>query len=613
MASNQVLKPPSSLELRAELQALVERDLLGPAGGEDEIIDEPTVRTRYLLGLLAPRGHAPLDANDLDESGDIAEDGNAGGQDGNADSRIPYVGGAAMLPSSIGMTFTVTAETPSIEITARWGHYQRENSETLKTAAGEPKRVWRRSQIQGVQEFSLQEGQLPSWKPNPEQSLVYVMGLCRRHDDAWTITLFLVNGQPEPKTSKDTAWVFQPELIVTAPGNAPAFIKRSLPEHLNKTDIEDRTMAMLNRRRLEFGVGHGVGIHAELAPGTWNRATRVCTRIIPRAEVERMDAPQPEQIPGLNDTVIDMKTLAETPTGSFGAALEPLVKAYEAWIDERAASLEAPPADLLPYQDVAQSSMENCRETLHRIRAGMELLDTNEQAADAFRFANAAMWQQRIHSLYARYARQGQERHIDDIDEPKNRSWRPFQLAFILLNLPSLADPTHAERTDPTNAIADLLWFPTGGGKTEAYLGVAAFTMAIRRLQGDLGGYGSGAGVTVLMRYTLRLLTLQQFQRAATLIAACEVIRRDDPKKWGAEPFRIGLWVGQRSTPNRTTEAAEAIKTKHSAEWSGNVGGRGTPAQLTNCPWCGQPIEPGRDIVVEPVDRRTRTYISVLQ
>src|SRR5690606_9280404 len=125
--------------------------------------------------------------------------------------------------------------------------------------------------------------------------------------------------------------------------------------------------------------------------------------------------------------------------------------------------------------------------------------------------------------------------------EVSNHAWRTFQLAFILLNLPALTDPTHAER----GKLVDLLWFPTGGGKTEAYLGVAAYTMAIRRLQGMVGDRSGHAGVAVLMRYTLRLLTLQQFQRATALLCACEMIRREDPAKWGSEPFRIGLWVGR--------------------------------------------------------------------
>jgi hypothetical protein len=163
-----------------------------------------------------------------------------------------------------------------------------------------------------------------------------------------------------------------------------------------------------------------------------------------------------------------------------------------------------------------------------------------------------------------------------------------------------LADPRHPDRSDAPTAAADLLWFPTGGGKTEAYLGVAAFTLAIRRLQGELGGLSGAAGVAVLMRYTLRLLTLQQFQRAATLICACEMIRREDPAVWGHEPFRIGLWVGQRSTPNWTKDAAEAIKQDRDTGFSGAA------ARLTNSrtvPGAGGPSSPAAISGSRPMSR----------
>jgi hypothetical protein len=174
-------------------------------------------------------------------------------------------------------------------------------------------------------------------------------------------------------------------------------------------------------------------------------------------------------------------------------------------------------------------------------------------------------------------------------------------MAFILLNLPGLTDPLYDERSHPTQAITDVLWYPTGGGKTEAYLGLTAYTLAMRRLQGKMGDYEGSAGVAVLMRYTLRLLTLQQFQRAAALMCSCESIRREDIIKWGDEPFRIGLWVGQRSTPNWNSESAEIVKEYRKTGYfrSTITGGYGSPHQLTNCPWCGTPINPGSDILVE--------------
>ena len=161
----------------------------------------------------------------------------------------------------------------------------------------------------------------------------------------------------------------------------------------------------------------------------------------------------------------------------------------------------------------------------------------------------------------------------------------------------------HPDRTQDEAAAADLIRFPTGGGKTEAYLGVAAYALALRRLEKDRWGRDGRQGVAVLMRYTLRLLTLQQFQRAAALICACESIRNDPGlgghETWGDEPFRIGLWVGMRTTPNRTDAADEALKQIRGAG-DGYKGGLASPAQLTFCPWCGWRLDAGQHYKVRP-------------
>src|SRR5581483_8873485 len=183
----------------------------------------------------------------------------------------------------------------------------------------------------------------------------------------------------------------------------------------------------------------------------------------------------------------------------------------------------------------------------------------------------------------------------EDLDVPENRSWRLFQIAFIMLNLPGITQLDHDDRSESSNAVADLLWFPTGGGKTEAYLGLTAYTLATRRLQGAIEGRDGQYGVAVLMRYTLRLLTLQQFQRAATLICACEQLRRDawmdGDTMWGAEPFRLGLWVGNKTTPNNIDMAAEAIGEHRDGKYGGTRG-RSAPAHLARFPWCGTRVDP---------------------
>ncbi len=128
--------------------------------------------------------------------------------------------------------------------------------------------------------------------------------------------------------------------------------------------------------------------------------------------------------------------------------------------------------------------------------------------------------------------------------------------------------------------------------------------MGIRRIQGELGGLDNSRGLSVIMRYTLRLLTIQQFQRATALICAMESERRRHPEQWGNEPFTIGLWVGQKTTPNTTVESHTAIEKERDHQF----GTGSTPAQLTFCPWCGAEIQPGREIVVNTDEGRTQIF-----
>jgi hypothetical protein len=310
-----------------------------------------------------------------------------------------------------------------------------------------------------------------------------------------------------------------------------------------------------------------------------------------------------------------MKELAETPREALRARLLPIVEAYGAWIEgqtERLASKERREEELLEgLEETAREALRRCRRSQERIRQGIEQVCTDEQAAEAFRFTNRAMWLQRVRGALAERRRRGDPVSEAEVDVPKNRTWRTFQLAFLLQVLEGLTRLDHPDRSESPDAVADLLWFPTGGGKTEAYLGATAYVLGLRRLQGEVEGRSSEYGVAVLMRYTLRLLTLQQFQRATALICACEYLRRqaleEGDERWGREPFRVGLWVGARSTPNKTAHADEVLK-RHKgihAEQGSTVAGMGSPVQLKSCPWCGVEIDPGKHLRVDPVKSGT--------
>lgn len=604
----------SEAELRALFVDMIRRDLLGPAESPEEEVDESRVRDRYLVGTLAPRRQrvAPEEQDQLG-----AESPAAGREDGASDEQAPAR--PSMYPSSLGITACVKGGTRTMRVEAEWGWYRRAPSERLVDRNGSPKPVWKRTPVHAVSPpIQLDEGDLEPWFPSAEQPQVYVKGRVRRLDDSLLVTLFLVNGQDEPEKRRDEAWLFQPRLSVTCDDLAPAFHSRPQlldPDVLDSVDArEAEELALAYRRRVEFAVGHGVSVHAELSPHDPSVAVRIESRVIPEHEVRAVVTPTAEDNPDLADVLLEMKSLGALETPALVRALRPLAQAYEKWIARQQTRLESGADGLEGHREVGTRVLERCRTARTRIEEGIEQLASDEAAADAFRFAMNAMHHQRVRSLYVEGRRRDAQRTIAQVEQEEPPRWRAFQLAFILLNIPSITRVDHPDRSHESDAVADLLWFPTGGGKTEAYLGLAAYTMALRRLRGPEGGLDGTHGVAVLMRYTLRLLTLQQFQRAATLLCAMEVLRRErvlaGDTRLGQEPFRIGLWVGQRTTPNRTDDAAESLR-QHRGGRPTFGSDRGSPAQLTTCPWCGTKIEPGRHLRVETASQglgRTLTY-----
>jgi hypothetical protein len=609
MTEQTVLAVPDVQVIRDELERLVLADLLGPLGGEHEEFPREDPLDRYPLGRLAPRG-VMVEPDTQDDLAD-AEVGEL--SEGDQEPSAPNTPSLAV--SAIGFTAIVSAETTELLVTAKWARYERVVAETDEAG---PNRVWRRVPMGGTVKLPITDGLFAAVSPDADQPEVVIRGRARPHHGAWLVSLFLENQQPQPQGRAAASWLFQVELSAAAPGEAEVFLPRpDKPSGGNESDrAEHRRLAMSYRFHPEFAVGHGTAVHAERRSDTATAAIRISTRTVPDYEMPATDVPDPTtdvDLPELADLVLDMTTLADLadgPAEPLLAALRPLVHGYRNWIEARTADIDHPDSLLAEHRAEAVDSLNVARTAADRIEAGIDLLNNNPAARKAFAFANRAMAAQRVHTLVAAARRRESSRMLDDVvrelDTPRNHSWRPFQLAFVLLNLPSLADPRHPERADdPDQGVADLLWFPTGGGKTEAYLGLTAFTLAIRRLQPQYGRLRADAGLAVLMRYTLRLLTIQQFERAATLICAAEVLRRADQQTWGALPFRLGLWVGGRVTPNRTEDAADWLKEVRRSTGRPSRG-QGSPHQLTSCPWCGATIEQGRDIDVDlKIYRRT--------
>ena len=619
--------------IRGELIRRIESDLLGPLDGEHEVISgykkadgtwspPGRVRDRYLVGMLAPAGTNAN--NDPERNDDIGqEDGhpNPGLQDG----RIAQ---PMLWPSSIGLTTVVQSDATELVARCRWGRYGRQFEDHPD---GSRASVWQRWPQDYSIPIKVSEGLIKPIDVNGEG--VMLRGRARMEFDCWLVTVFLSNEQDQAERNKDSRWLFQVRLDLASPDGRGVFLGREavLGSAANMPEAERAEWSILDmqyRDRVELAVGHGVGVEWDAAgpddgsgrsrarQSGARRAARVGTAVLPRHEVWSTAAPEPETVPQLAGLITDMKALAGLEPDRLRQALLPLADGYRSWLDAEAERVDNPEAGLEGHETAARAALDEARKVADAVRAGIELVCGDADALDAFRFANQAMWKQRVHTVAI-----GERRSDPDLslraavaaaDVPENRSWRPFQLAFVLLCLPSLTDPGHPDRR-PGTALADLLFFPTGGGKTEAYLGLVAYTMAMRRLQGVVGDGDDAVdgrdGVAVLMRYTLRLLTAQQFQRAATLMCAAELLRRhraERDRRYEGTPFRLGMWVGGAVTPNQDKDAEEWVQSQRLDSYGGQASA--SPLQLSDCPWCGRPINPRNDCRYDAAAARFLVY-----
>ena len=389
------------------------------------------------------------------------------------------------------------------------------------------------------------------------------------------VSVFLVNRREPDEDNPDLAYAFQAEIEIRS---ERAFVPRPDLRGEQALDPDEQVADLHYADTPAFATGHGVSADWHIVDGA---CRRLRTTWIPSATVEKTETVT------VSGVELSMEALGALHDGAAAAtALRPLVNAYRAWIEGRRGGVDALQGR---RRDTADGLLHRARHAADRIEQGVALLGSDEDALDAFRVANRAV------------ASALRQRLGDQFDDRLPPRWRAFQLAFILLNLPGLADPL-----DPHRQTVDLLFFPTGGGKTEAYLGLAAFTMVLRRLRNPHHNGVQGAGVSIIMRYTLRLLTLDQLARASGLVCALELEREADAARYGEWPFEIGLWVGKAATPNVMGHKGEKRNDSARAKtrrFRSNPKGNPSPIPLENCPWCGTRFEPESFTLLPDDDR----------
>jgi hypothetical protein len=559
----------SSADDRAEIVRYLERQLVGPVHGDDEVLTEDPSR-RYLTGLLYPQLEATnyLDPPAVELENEILDE--APGQVGNIGEEVdddPLTLAGQHKPSSVGLSFVTSTWSPIVvEVeaaryvggreTRRWQRTPITYTATVAPPAGVGTRLTaRRTFLEGLASIDL------VWR--------------RRNDGGAIVTVSLVNRAKGETRAEETArCLFQ----VGLHARPEAGEIRRYPSAVNLYgDDETDELELLYRTVPTFAIGHGAAV-AWAGDGQAS-PERVRTAFLPTHIVPGISF----EVPG-HKQILDLARLADldvAPAPGLVSQLDAFVDSYESWAESLRARLDSDvPAHLRKAAERTIARVSTARE---RMRRGVRLLETDETVRRAFGLANRAMHRQMVHSgpTLAGLPRDPSEAPEVNPEYPTGKyRWRPFQLGFLLLTLEGAA---HEESSD--RDLVDLIWFPTGGGKTEAYLGLTAFVIMLRRLRGG----DQAGGTTAITRYTLRLLTAQQFQRASTLICSCELLRRDNEKELGTEPISIGLWVGGENSPNTYTEARRLLQQVQKGESVEKS------FQIESCPWCGTRVTPAED------------------
>ncbi|CUW93654.1 helicase-related protein [Agrobacterium genomosp. 2] len=556
----------------------LQADLVGPLEAEEVISDLPS--DRYLTGILFPPKTA-IGADQADEA-EVADD-DPDGASGIESSSLA----STFRPSAAGLSFTVRTGGDGIAA-ARFdvaaGRYVQIGAEPTSLAVAQS-RSWQRVPLRATFEELLDPQDLPH---EVDLGKYGIPGLrlhlrIKRWQDFLLVTAALVNSHGlEEHTSRDELeehTFFQVSLSVS-----PILGGKLVPKPITRApatdDVEAAISSLIYRDAEEYAVGHTCSADWVM-DGTTVSAVRTqwLPGVVVKKSVETGDVIFDALRQNADQLPLNTRWLSEADQSSLIAGLKRVSALYGKWI-------EAQENDLEKLEDsfvaIGRDNLQTCTRALDRIEAGISLIEADPDVRTAFQLANRAIW------LQSRWKSEKQNGATD-------LSWRPFQLAFVLLCL----GPT-ANADDEHRDTMDLLWFPTGGGKTEAYLLLTAFVVFLRRLRAN--GDPSGAGVTAFMRYTLRLLTIQQFQRAAALVVACDLIRRGAvdvgiakrPGHFDTDPpISIGLWVGDGSTPNKVPKAIEALENNSPS----------TPKQLSRCPVCdselswGWPEDRGRILV----------------
>lgn len=563
-------------EVRQQVIEMLKTDLLGPSC-ENEVLNQ-NPRFEYIVGMLAPQTSENQNPNEQEVDGDTSFEGDADYTAGEEDDNEPVFTNRFKTPSSIGISFYLETKSNIFNVDISWGDYSKASQKAVNKD-GKEISINTYTRHPQKETFTVDLGSFGKSAEYPlvcDSNVVLHISKIGLKQGYTLVTAYVINKRSNPD-SDVAGMMFQVNLRAYSQNGSAIFIA----EHICRKILAVDEFYFAQRPIL----GRGRGCAA-----TWNadqngRASEITSSFIPEYEFPGVSA----ALEGFDPFYFSMRTLSVTKKkDDIIARLNVLADSYASWIQEKL--IHNSKMDNPKFKsEIGHPIIEKCEKALDRIRAGIQLLVDDEVAFDAFCFMNRTMILQRNIMNFSKKHGAGIECNFKDFVDPRkpenNFGWRPFQIAFILMNLMAIVNPEHEDRE-----IVDLLYFPTGGGKTEAYLGLMAFVIANRRLRSKADDhYNHDGGVTAILRYTLRLLTTQQRDRITKMIMAAEMIRMKEYPKYGKEPISIGFWVGGSVTPNTFAELQEdpedPVKTRAARSKKKSI-----YKQLLTCPFCGQPL-----------------------
>ena len=554
------------IEPRKKLIEWVRKQLVGPPV---PATDGPDIRgvlptERFPCGALYPTSQWGEGIDPASEDVDEAEGTTEVAGESTSE---PAIVRRYIPPSSLGLSFFIKGDDIRFQVLCRAVRYE----PTERDERGRYKNDWKHREL--VSEQGNDEDFENIACPGKDRCQRYykleknarVDVLWRRFANGWIVTVSLCNAQEvsDDQTGRDFVFeraqktLFEAGIRCVIDGGEIGVyprVDRSL------LDPEEQEVELQYARRYIYAIGHGCAADWELRDG---KVVELRSQAIPTVEVPQMTADTGSG----GEPVLTLARLTDIDNAyaTLLSELAAFVDGYATWVSHRQGDISSLPPD---DHDAGERIVKRMDLAVSRMRTGLRLLEQNDQARLAFALANRAMLDQmRQHDLLHGKSRADHEYR-----------WRPFQLAFLLTSLESTTNEDSEFRDT-----VDLIWFPTGGGKTEAYLGLVAFQVTLRRLRHP----DTGGGTAVLMRYTLRLLTRDQFIRATRLICALELIRRERDDL-GSAPITIGMWVGEATSPNSFRKAAELVNKARAT-------GEKPALVLEHCPWCGQEFAEDRN------------------